>query len=85
MEFNIVNEKNEFKLGNIITVFTIPESKKEIVLFSIEEFDGDTANLQIAYLNTNDEGYNYITEIDDKKIFKKAMEVVKDIMRVVNE
>lgn len=85
MEFNIINENNEFKLGNIISVFTIPESPKEIVLFSIEEFDSDKANLQIAYLNTNKEGFNYITEIEDKKVFKKAMEVVSDMMKVINE
>ena len=31
MEFNILNEKNEFKLGTIITVFSLPNTPKEIV------------------------------------------------------
>ena len=35
MEFNIINEESKFKLGNILSVFKIPESEKEIVLFSV--------------------------------------------------
>ena len=34
MEFNVVNENSNFKLGNILSVFKIHESEKEIVLFS---------------------------------------------------
>ena len=32
MEFNIINEESKFKLGNILSVFKIPESEKEIVI-----------------------------------------------------
>lgn len=39
MGFDIINEKREFKLGNIITIFTIPDCDKEIVLFSIDDLD----------------------------------------------
>ena len=31
MEFNIINEESKFKLGNILSVFKIPESEKEII------------------------------------------------------
>ena len=34
MKFNIINEKSEFKLGNILTVFMLPNSDKPIALFT---------------------------------------------------
>ena len=84
MEFNAINKNNEFKLGNIITIFKIPESDKEIALFSLEDYDKDIANLYVAYLNKDEEGYDYITEIDNDKIYKKAMLAVKDMMEIIN-
>lgn len=84
MEFNVINENSNFKLGNILSVFTIPESEKEIVLFSIEDFDNtDEGSLHIAYLNTDSSGYDYISEIKDEEIEKKAMLVVKDLIGVI--
>lgn len=84
MEFNVINENNNFKLGNILSVFQIPESERDIVLFSLEDFDDkDEPSLQVAYLNTDSNGYDYITEIENEKILKKAMEVVKDMMGVI--
>lgn len=81
MNFDILNENNEFKLGTIITVFTFPNIKKEIALFSIEGYDRkDMAGLQVAYLNKDKDGYDYIEEIDDDKVLKEAMKVVKRII-----
>ena len=66
MEFNILNEKNEFKLGTIITVFSLPNTPKEIVLFSVGDYDSsDTASIE---------------EIDDDKVLKEAMKVVKKVI-----
>lgn len=85
MEFNIINEESKFKLGNILSVFKIPESEKEIALFSLEGFeDSDESSLQVAYINTDSNGYDYIEEINDDKVLKKAMLVVKDLMEVIN-
>ena len=84
MEFNILNEKNEFKLGTIITVFSLPNTPKEIVLFSVGDYDSsDTASLEVAYLNKDKDGYNYIEEIDDDKVLKEAMKVVKKVESVI--
>ena len=81
MNFDILNENNEFKLGTIMTVFTLPNIKKEIALFSIEGYDRkDMAGLQVAYLNKDKDGYDYIEEIDDDKVLKEAMKVVKRII-----
>ena len=80
----IINENNEFKLGNIISVFKLPDIDREFALFSLEDYDTDIANLHVAYLNKDTDGYDYITEIDDDKIYKKAMLVVKDMMEVIN-
>ena len=86
MEFNVINEDSNFKLGKILSVFKIPESEKDIVLFSLEDFnDNDEASLQVAYLNTDNNGYDYITEIENEKILKKAMKVVKDMIGAINK
>ena len=83
MEFNILNEKSEFKLGTIISIFSLPNAPKEIVLFSVGDYDGsDTANLEVAYLNKDRDGYDYVEEIEDDKVLKEAMEVVKKVILV---
>lgn len=84
MEFNIINENNEFKLGDIITIFKLPDSDREIAVFSISDFEGETASLNVAYLNKDSEGYDYIEEIKDEKVLKNAMKVVRDMMGVIN-
>ena len=78
MEFNIIDEKNEFKLGNIISIFKLPDDDREIALFSVSDFDGDESSLNVAYIKTDSE------EIEDEKILKKAMEIVQDMMGVIN-
>ena len=84
MEFNIIDEKNEFKLGDIISIFKLPDDDREIALFSVSDFDGDGSSLNGAYIKTDREGYDYIEEIEDEKILKKAMEIVQDMMGVIN-
>ena len=84
MEFNIINENNEFKLGEIISIFKLPNDEREIALFSVSDWDGDDSSLNVAYLKTDDEGYDYIEEIEEEKVLKEAMEVVKDMMGVIN-
>ena len=84
MEFNIIDEKNEFKLGDIISIFKLPDDDREIALFSVSDFDGDESSLNVAYIKTDREGYDYIEEIEDEKILKKAMEIVQDMMGVIN-
>lgn len=81
MNFNILNEKNEFKLGTIITIFNLPNVKKDIALFSIEGYDRkDLANLEVAYVLKDKDGYDYLEEIDDKEVLKESMKVVKKII-----
>ena len=84
MEFNIIDEKNEFKLGDIISIFKLPDDDREIALFSVSDFDGDESSLNVAYIKTDREGYDYIEEIEDEKILKKAKEIVQDMMGVIN-
>ena len=84
MEFNIINENNEFKLGEIISIFKLPNDEREIALFSVSGWDEDDSSLNVAYLKTDDEGYDYIEEIEEEKVLKEAMEVVKDMMGVIN-
>lgn len=84
MEFNIINENNEFKLGDIISIFKLPNDDREIALFSVSDFDGDESSLNVAYIKTDNDGYDYIEEIKEREILKKAMEVVQDMMGVIN-
>ena len=84
MEFNIINENNEFKLGEIISIFKLPNDEREIALFSVSDWDGDDSSLNVAYLKTDREGYDHIEEIEDENVLEEAMEVVKDMMGVIN-
>ena len=78
MEFNIIDEKNEFKLGNIISIFKLPDDDREIALFSVSDFDGDESSLNVAYIKTDSEGYDYIEEIEDEKILQDMMGVINN-------
>ena len=52
MDFNILNENNEFKLGNIISIFKLSGIDREFALFAIEDFDIDD------YINTTFRMFN---------------------------
>lgn len=84
MEFNIIDENNKFKLGNIISIFKLPNYDKEFVLFSISDFDVDETNLQVAYLLKDKEGFDYIEEIENSKVFKEATEAAKELIKAIN-
>lgn len=85
MDFDIVNKKSEFKLGNILSIFKLDNIDKEIALFTISAFDKDDDTLNIAYINKDKDGYDYLEEINDKKVFNEAMLVVKDMMSMINK
>lgn len=82
MEFNVIDEKHEFKLGNIISIFKIPETSREIALFSVGDFDKEDISLNVAYIDTSSDGYDYLSEIDDDEILKKAMEAARDMIEI---
>lgn len=81
MEFNVINENNEFKIGNIISIFKLPNYKEEFALFSISDFEQDESSLQVAYLLKDSEGYDYIDEIEDPKVLKDATKAVKEMIK----
>lgn len=80
MEFNVINEENQFKLGQIVTVFKLDGDDREIALFSVGDYDGSDNNLFVAYIAKNSDGYDYLYDIDDDGILKSAMEAAKDII-----
>ena len=81
MEFNILDENNKFKLGNVITTFSLPNNDRRFVLFTVGDYDGTEDDLCVAYLNRDNEGYDYIESIEDETVLKAAMEEVKNIMK----
>lgn len=84
MEFNVIDENNKFKIGNIISIFKLPNYDEQFALFSVSDFEEDESLLQVAYLLKDQEGYDYIDEIIDPNVLKDATEAVKTIMNVMN-
>jgi len=83
MEFNIIDENNKFKMGNVISIFKLPNYDEQFVLFSVSDFDDEDSSLQVAYLRKDREGYDYIDEIEDSHVLKDASEAVKDMIKLI--
>lgn len=83
MEFNVIDEKNMFKIGNLITIFKLPDHEEEFALFSVSDFEGDESSLHVAYLLKDNDGYDYISEIEDSNVMKEATLAVQDIIREI--
>ena len=84
MKFKKKKKKSEFKLGNILTVFMLPNSDKPIALFTVSAFDKDDHSLNIAYIRKDHNGYDHLEEIKDEQIYKDAILVVQDIIKNIN-
>lgn len=84
MDFNVIDENNRFKLGNIISIFKLPNYDEEFALFSVSDFEGDESSIHVAYLYKDAEGYDYIDEIEDPKVLKDANEAIKEMIKVIN-
>ena len=83
MEFNVIDENKNFKIGNIISIFKLPNYKEEFALFSVSDFEQDESELHVAYLFKDKEGFDYIEEIEDSKVLKDVTEAVKKMMEVM--
>ena len=83
MEFNVIDENNKFKIGNIISVFKLPNYNEEFALFSVSDFEEDEASINVAYLYKTPDGYDYILEIEDPEVLKKATEAAMEMIKVM--
>ena len=83
MEFNVIDENNKFKIGNIISIFKIPNYDNQFALFSISDYEDEDVGIQVAYLLKDKEGYDYIEDIEDAEVLKAATEAVKEIIKVI--
>ena len=83
MEFNIIDENNKFKIGNVMSIFKLPDYDDQFALFSVSDFDEDDSSLQVAYLRKDREGYDYIDEIEEPEVLKAATEAVKEMIKVI--
>ncbi len=83
MEFNVIDENNKFKIGNVISIFKLPNYDEQFALFSVSDFDDDDSSLQVAYLLKDKDGYDYIDEIEDAEVLKAASEAVKEMIKVI--
>jgi len=84
MEFNVIDENNKFKIGNVISIFKLPNYDNQFALFSISDFDEDKVGFQVAYLLKDKNGYDYIEEIQDNETLKAATEAVKKIIKTLD-
>ena len=85
MEFNVIDESNSFKIGNILSVFKLPNYSEEFAVFSVSDYEGDTASINVAYLIKGPDGYDYIDEIRDPAVLKDATEAVKELINVIEK
>lgn len=83
MNFNIVNENYEFKMGDVLTTFKIEDMPQEFILYSSSSYDKDESSLFVGYLTKGTDGYDYISDIEDIKIYKKATLIARDILKKV--
>lgn len=83
MEFNIIDENNKFKIGNVISVFKLPDYEEQFVLFSVSDFDETDSSLHVAYLRKDREGYDYIDEIEDTEVLKTTSEAVQEMIKML--
>lgn len=84
MEFNVIDENNKFKIGNVISIFKLPGYDNQFALFSISDYYDDEVGFQVAYLLKDKNGYDYIEEIEDPKALKAASEAVKEVLKTVS-
>ena len=83
MEFNVIDDNNKFKIGNIISIFKIPNYDNQFALFSISDYEDDEVGLQVAYLLKDKDGYDYIEDIEDPEVLKVATVAVREIIKTV--
>lgn len=84
MEFNVIDENNKFKIGNVISIFKLSNYDNQFALFSVSDFDDDEVSFQVAYLLKDRNGYDYIEEIKDTETLKAASEAVKEMIKTIS-
>lgn len=83
MEFNVIDENNKFKIGNIISVFKLPNYNDEFALFSVCDYEDDEASINVAYLVKGPDGYDYIDEIRNPDVLRDVTDAAKEMIDVV--
>lgn len=83
VNFNIVNLDNEFKMGEVITVFKIDDVSKKMALYSANSYETDECKVFVGYLEEDQNGYNYISHIDNESILERARKAANDILNSV--
>ncbi len=72
-------------LAQLLQYLNFQMLKKEIALFTVGDYDAkDLVNLEVAYINKDQDGYDYIEEIEDENVLKSAMKVVKKIIQTMD-
>ena len=83
MEFDIVNKKSEFKLGNILSIFKLPGIDREIALFTISFYEKDDDTLNIAYINKDKDAYIILMSPDGDKYNEKIVCKLRDKKHII--
>ena len=85
---NLKEESNTNKWNEIVSQLNSRYDSYKERLKQLKNNQTNYANddsLNIAYINKDKDGYDYLEEIEDKEIFNKAMLVVKDMMSMINK
>lgn len=83
MEFNVIDESNSFKIGNILSIFKLPNYNEEFAVFSVSDYEEDEASINVAYLIKGPDGYDYIDEIRDPDVLRDATEAAMEMIKVI--
>ena len=68
MTFNILNEKYLFKNAVILSVVTCDVSEDKFLLYAVNDYEDNDYNFMISYLRIDDDGYNYLENINDDDV-----------------
>ena len=80
-KFTVINEKYEFKEGEVLLVFKLDDKDKEYVLYAIDNSNDNNCSLIIAHLEKDEKGYDVLKDIDNLEERKKVIGVIKDIIK----
>lgn len=79
-KFKLVDENGIEKEAEIITSFNYKE--KDYLIYSIDN-DDENANIFVSRLLKDNEGYDYIEDINDDKEREEIQNIVKEILSAV--
>ncbi len=78
MKFNIIDEKFEFKEGNVLAIFTLDDNPTEYILYSVDDYGHNESKILISHLIRGESSNDTIEPIQDIEEQHKVIKAFKD-------